>query len=299
MSFMKTSHMRGIYTLFTAAALSTSVFAQTSYPFPDSGAAWVNANYSVTPFPPPATYFLNSIDEYCVDGQDTVINDIIYTQVHFCGGSYKGAWRDDEGVVYFVPGDSTGEYLIYDFTLDAGASTQVYFESNGQGMSADVEISNVYASTEYGGTRKVLQLNTGALWIEGIGASWGLFTEPWVNVSNYELRLECMSQLDSIHFPSEQVGAGTCSFTWGMHEQPTGPSFTLQPNPTQGPLRVIVPGQGTSALNVTDTQGRIVMSVPQVMSDGTLDVGALPNGMYALNVTNAGSRSTQRLVVQH
>jgi hypothetical protein len=62
---------------------------------------------------------------------------------------------------------------------------------------------------------------------------------------------------------------------------------------------VIVPGQGTSALNVTDTPGRLGMSVPQVMSDGTLDVGALPNGMYALNVTNAGSRSTQRLVVQH
>ena len=41
----------------------------------------------------------------------------------------------------------------------------------------DVTVSNTMISTDLQG-RKVLYLQEGAIWIEGIGAGWGLFSEP-------------------------------------------------------------------------------------------------------------------------
>ncbi|HRH39117.1 MAG TPA: T9SS type A sorting domain-containing protein [Flavobacteriales bacterium] len=292
--------MQARYAIPFALFLSTSAFAQITHPFPDSDTKWVNTFYTVYPFPPPALYVLTSVDSICVYGSDTLINSIPYKQVHHCGGAYKGAWRDDAGVVYYVPGDSATEFVLYDFTLDAGGTTTVYHESNGQGMLTDVEVGDVQTSTEYGGTRKVQHLSSGATWIEGIGPTWGLFTEPWVNVSNYELRLECMSQADSIHFPAQDVGAGTCSFTMGVEEEPAGSSIILQPNPTQGQVRVIAPRlQAPLRVDVLDVQGRMMLSVPRLKADGNMDLSSLPSGVYSVQIRSASSSVVQRLVVEH
>ena len=293
--------MRNIYALVIATFSSASVSAQL-LPFPDSAATWVNTVYSVIPFPPPAQYILQSVDNICVNGEDTLINSIDYAQVYHCGEAYKGAWRDDAGAVYYVPADSAQEFLLYDFTLNAGDSAHVYYEDgSGQGVFADVVVANTGTSNEYGGVRKVLYLTTGAMWIEGIGPSWGLFTEPYVNVSNYELRLECMSQLDSIHFPVWNVGPGTCApLVMNVHDAKSDPGSIAYPNPTNGLVRVFVTSASLpTRADVLDAQGRVVMAIPRIASDGTIDLGALPDGVYAVSLVRSGVRCVQQVVLQH
>src|SRR5436190_2222369 len=127
--------MRTRYAFLSVVALSISAFAQQPLPFPDSAAKWINTVWLVQPFPPPATHIFSSAQSYCADGVDTVINALTYTQLHYCGGAYKGAFRDDAGTVYYVPADSTSEFLLYDFTLQVGETAQnVYFETGGGAM---------------------------------------------------------------------------------------------------------------------------------------------------------------------
>lgn len=80
-------------------------------------------------------------------------------------------------------------------TLTEGQTAMdVYYEpAMGSGAQLqDVTVSNTMISTDLQG-RKVLYLQEGATWIEGIGAGWGLFSEPWINLSNYSVKLECMA----------------------------------------------------------------------------------------------------------
>ena len=220
--------------LLVLVLCSTQAASAQPLPFPTSNAIWVNTLYMMASPPPLPTWNLVNYANLCANGADTVINTITYTKLEHCAGGYKGAFRDEDGRVFYVPGDSIQEYLLYDFTLsDGDTAFNVYFEPamGGYGMVEDVVISNTMISAELEG-RKVLYTLGGAVWIEGIGAEWGLFSEPWVNVSKYMLKLECMSHQDTIRYPSWNIGVGVCALMDGMGRDGMVTRYYLQPNPT-------------------------------------------------------------------
>jgi hypothetical protein len=270
-------------------------------PLPTNDARWVCTLYSVEPMPPPATYTLQQANNYCASGQDTTINAISYTKLEYCTGGYKGAFRNEAGRVFYVPGDSLQEFLLYDFTLtDGQTATNVYFEpawSDGP-VVADVTISNTTISTELEG-RKVLYLQAGGTWIEGIGAQWGLFTEPYINVSNYELRLECMSHADTLRYPLVVPGAGACELIMGVAD-PDAPSLVIHPNPTEGIVTVGgLPQQGPVSITVFGMDGRSVRTERFTASDRVqVDLSALPRGVYVLEANSPVQRIRSTVVRQ-
>ena len=76
-----------------------------------------------------------------------MIDSQVYTKLLYCDGGYKGAFRDDGGVVWYVPADSLQEYLLYDLTLTAGDTAHnVYWEQglSGAGALSDVVVDEVF-----------------------------------------------------------------------------------------------------------------------------------------------------------
>jgi hypothetical protein len=289
-------------TILLTALLIIAGHVQAQFPFPTDNATWVNTMYTMVGPPPVPTWELTTAHNYCVNGTDTVINTIAYTKLERCTGGYKGAVREDAGRVYYVPGGEAQEYLLYDFTLEAGESAVVYYEPTTEpetGMTQEVTVSNVDVSALLGG-RKLQYLQDGATWVEGIGPTWGLFTEPWTNVSNYRIEMECMSQADTVRFPEPALVSGSCALVMGVSKLGTN-SLDLYPNPTTDG-RVIVSGletEGALRITVTSSDGRIVLTELAARKDRvTLDLGSLPSGMYFVEVLGERERYRAKVLRQ-
>lgn len=273
------------------AFLSMAGGAEAQFPMPDSGAVWVNTLYSVQPSFPTAVFTLLQAESYCVDGADTTINALAYVKLHYCSGAYKGAFREAAGRVWYVPADETQEVLLYDFAPLPGDTLLVYHETalSGQGQLTPVVVNSVGPDPQLEG-RQVVQLSEGGRWIEGIGAAWGLFSEPWVNVSNYQLYLECMSYLDSTRYPTP--GPGECDRSMAVDENrapvKAGSVASLFPNPTTGRLQVSS-NSPLEHLRLTTVDGRGVQ-VAATLGGNTavLDLAPLAPGVYLLYTRAAG-----------
>ena len=265
-----------------------------NFPLPTTGARWVNTLYGVEPFPPPAVFTLLDVQNLCTFGNDTAINTTTYTKLEFCLGGYKGAFRNDAGRVYYVPGGTSDEHLIYDFTLQAGESAEVYYEQALDptlGFTQEVTVSSTEVRDDLGG-RRALYLQEGATWIEGIGNTWGLLTEPWINVSNYMIELECMSYADTLRFPLLVPDAGECELIMDVDAISTS-TMNLHPNPTaDGRVTVsgLEPG-GIWQVTVRSADGRIVHTDRATGAERlSLDLGGLPSGSYLMEVNGDRQR---------
>src|SRR5690606_2338081 len=106
----KSSHLIVILTLMIGMISIGNMCVAQYHPFPVEDGIWVN--HSVTYYidenmQPVITSSFN--EKYCVNGNDTVINSTSYKQVDRCfslGSDFHGAWRYENGQVYFVPKDS-------------------------------------------------------------------------------------------------------------------------------------------------------------------------------------------------
>jgi hypothetical protein len=73
-----------------------------------------------------------------------------------------------------------------------------------------------------------------------------------------------------------------------------GPSMTVLPNPTTGPITFDIPDAGILKVEVIDLLGQVVLQRRD--QSRTVDLSGLPNGTYVVHVsTDAGTRM-QRVV---
>lgn len=287
--------------LASAALIGASLTALAQVPFPLSNATWVNTFYTYT-FNPPnpiPNAELTHVSNYCVNGEDTLIQSITYTKVWYCGGLYKGALRDDNGTVYFVPANSTDEYLLYDFNAQQGQTlTNVYVGNHFDEtfMLQEFTVSQT-ATVDIGGLIRRVVYASDFRWIEGIGCETGLFMEPWGNVSMYAVYLECFSVSGQTIFPTE--ANGDCDLTVGLTPHKTRSGASVFPNPTTGQIGVSAPANTSIALlQLTDLVGRVLATTKPNAPQATWHL-KVPTGIYSLAVTSSdGSVSTHRVVVE-
>lgn len=181
--------------------------SQLNSSWPDSNATWVNAYYHVSsPYPS-----LQSVDYYCMGIADTVINAVQYSQISNCLNSYRGALRDANGKVYYVPKDSVREYLLYDFTAQEDDTIRnVYMEYGWGGFGLEelvvAQIDSILVNNSW---RKRMHFYSGSSeWIEGVGNTQGFLWDIYPNISNFWINLECLSVNDSSIYPTS--GYGPC-----------------------------------------------------------------------------------------
>lgn len=265
-------------------------FSQMFISFPDSNASWINTTCPTGPDNPHCDLVYRT--NYCIGGDDTLIGTNLYSKVDICNGSYYGALRDDGmGRVYFIPKDSTSEFILYNFNVSVGDTVMGVYSI--QGGVQDRIIQNIDSLLIFGQYHKQIDVNYGdAVWIEGIGSSAGLF-------KNYEVALdaifylECMSYNDTIYYPNENLG--NCQLdlkSESFHKK----EINISPNPsTLGYVMVELPSIDIYTYQIYNTAG-------QLESEGIIESSQINtpknSGIYVLLIKNNEERYFQKLIVE-
>jgi hypothetical protein len=289
-----------LLTISFLLTLSIQLVAQV--PFATDNAVWTNTQYTYTfnpPNPIPESE-LTSLEVYCVNGVDTTIQSEVYTKVYHCLYLYKGAIREENSVVYFVPADSSNEYLLYDFGAQVGQTlTDVFvgFHNDDSFMLQDFTVQQTDTEIIGGVSRRVVYVDQ-FRWIEGIGCETGLFMEPWTNVSMYENRLECFSMNDQMIYPNS--GTEPCPYVFvGMNgiEDSSDP-IAFYPNPTDEAVTISFDQlQSNVQISVTNDLGQEVKQFTLFDTDRMELLLEGASGLYYVNVTFAnGSRRSLRII---
>ncbi|MFK7924307.1 MAG: YCF48-related protein [Bacteroidia bacterium] len=84
----------------------------------------------------------------------------------------------------------------------------------------------------------------------------------------------------------------------GLWERETA-SIHLFPNPTQGRVALSLDQVFEGRLRLYDTSGRVVLSRPWRTSDQILDITALPNGLYHLQLSDGERVYSQKIYLQN
>lgn len=205
---IKQPRMKNLYVAVILFLVSISAKSQLNDSWPDSNATWVNTYYHVSSQYPS----LQSVDYYCMGTADTVINSVQYSRVDDCLNGYRGAMREANGKVFYVPKDSAQEFLVYDFTAQVNDTIRnVYTEYGWGGVGLEQlvvgQIDSVLVNNSW---RKRMHFYSAiAEWIEGVGGTQGLLRDLYPNISNFWINLECFSINDTSIYPSE--GYGPCN----------------------------------------------------------------------------------------
>lgn len=273
-----------------------NVMAQPYLTIGDSSSIWSNMYSQMEQMPVPHCSFMDAT-YYCSKGQDTVINSYSYTKIDSCYGGYKGALRNDNGIVYYVPRDSTQEYTLFDFTVTEGDTLyNIYWEEYWGGVVHFEEIPIHTGAIDsvliWGSYRKRINLD-GAYWIEGVGNTNGLFLNPLNNVSGYCVELACMSVRDSIMYPIESVGS--CHLTINSEEN-KHIQFNVYPNPNKS--GVLFVEHNTNELvdyQMLDLQGKIIQSGQ--LKNNQIDLPDV-TGIFMLRLQGSFGIRTERIVMK-
>lgn len=230
----------------------------------------------------------------CKAAGDTVIAGIPYTKIRQLGvdsistlgtptppvavplDRYLGAIRADEAALtwHVWLNGYPDELLLYDFDLAVGSTTLGTFGDCGSGLT----VTDIDAVMVGGSPRQRFHLNMpGRFLIEGVGGSAGLFGQLCQLFEEFS----CLHVYEE---PGDAVLVDGCgSLSTGIAPAPPGSRDSLAiPNPTHGPLRIAGAEPGAPVL-VRDALGRAVLRA-RLPSDGTLELGALPGGAYAIRI---------------
>lgn len=271
--------------------------AQNYISFPDSNARWVNVTTQQS-FP----RYTFSI--FCMGVADTLINSKPYSNIYSCYadstnltnfvGGYFGGLRDSAGQVFFVPKDSTVEFLLYDFTVNAGDTIWDAFGGLGQPLV----VSFVDSTSINGQNRKRIHLQNGPSWVEGIGSTNGLFRPDFIPLS-ISWSLYCMSR-DSISFIPNGFSAsyntvpGNCSLTVGIDKITNKePPITVSPNPASDLIN-IQSSEVVREVLIYSSSGQLVAQE----SSNAFSVKELKPGVYFLKVQTLNNVFTHSFVKQ-
>jgi len=290
-------------TFFIYLVLFSGVcFSQTYLELPDSNAKWINVHKTFTGNPANEPKWQV---QYCVFGEDTVLNGKNYFKIDTCNGGYKGAMRNDNGKVFFFPKDSTKEFLLYDFTLNEGDTAKdVYIEvlaKYPQLHDVYVDAGGVDSVMIDGVYRKRIAVQTAnefglPTWIEGIGNSQGLFWEPWGNISAYALELYCMSANNLTIYPD--AGFGPCESFIGISEElKEDIDIQILPNPANTYF-TIKADFSIQEMFIIDTRGIRIFALENLSQNPVIPCDTFPIGVYLIVIRTENQIYFRKLIIE-
>jgi hypothetical protein len=271
--------------------------SQTYEPLPDSGARWVNVLKKLNSNSPPRLCKFERSETFCSDGSDTIIDSKTYFRINKCSYEYKGAMRNDSGRVFFVPRDSTSEFLLYDFTASEGDTIKnVLVDQGGYYTLYDPVVWQTDTVQVNGTPRKKLSVDNGT-WIEGIGNTRGLFWRTWEGPFCFELY--CMSKGDTIMYPYFQTDT-SCALNVGVKrntKKENGKKIDVHPNPLKsGPLKVETPAHiGKVRYELYNPKGKLLRE--KSLEGARIDIPE-QKGIYFIKFLKEEGSSVHKLILR-
>ena len=116
----------------------------------------------------------------------------------------------------------------------------------------------------------------------------GLFWDPFPNISNFTIRLECHSVGDSIYYGTNglQSNSGPCGDLSFATVDRASPELKPFPNPSVGPLQFN--NAEPQSLRVFEASGKLILERKLAPFEG-LDLSALSPGIYWLKLGKQGA----------
>lgn len=294
-----------------AILLGTAAYAQAYRPFPMEDGAWVESHGYLQPADE-CGYQYHSCGSHIRMGADTTVNDTTYVTLW----QYQECWvqqtnppsvppwcvdweytvptglyallRQDTAArtVYIrVPWEDQ-EYLLYDFTMGVGEYPETF------GHPGGVEVLEMDSVELADGYHRRWTLST-ENWdgpvhvVEGIGSDAGLLTVVPNTFEGHD-RLECSGVGSvTIYVRGIDEGPWECNLSVTVEELPMGGhALLVYPNPANGMIHVDNERiQGTTGMMI-DAWGQRVRSFRFIPGRNTIDVSALPPGVYLLRTSD-------------
>lgn len=265
---------------------------------PDSTATWTIASIGW------GSYFAN--ETFVITG-DTTINSTIYKAIYTTKdsiynpaiSSYFCAVRELNDKWFFIPADSTKEFMLYDFDIKIGDAVKINNPWTEGEMElivfkADsIELNGVYYKKfELGFMLPQQQHRVIDHWIKGIGSTQGIYQSGFRLVdAGYQLL--CFHRNDTLVYLDSPDN--TCGFlSTGIRTKSSVPEIKLSPNPVFDQLSVI--SHHSFIIEIYDSAGKKVIS-----SDSKqIDVSFLLKGVYIVKIydTKRGFIKSEKLIKQ-
>jgi hypothetical protein len=274
--------------------LAACTFAQ-SHRFADSTAQWnvLETQYGFCACITWQTYIYN------VTG-DTVLNNHAYQVINhnifpLQNNYYYYMRQDTAGKVYGLINADSAEYLIYDFSKQAGDSFSISLPSN---WFSDIKVHIDSTANIFDGlTRKTqyvtLTTTLGVLndiFVEGIGSINGFFIAPGAEYTIYDApdyNLLCFSEQGTVAYHNPYYNTCTFDSTWlSINETLTKNTVQVYPNPTSNVVNVTLSNNYRQALfTLSDLTGRVVLQQPLTAGNTVVDITGISTGAYIYNIT--------------
>jgi hypothetical protein len=283
--------------------------SQNYHTLPDSNAKWI---VRVVPPGPqyPIIYYLQYIHSF---KDSIIINSKKYIKVFGNNNGQGGAYRSDSlGRVYFVPKDSINEYLLFDFSKQAGDTIYNVFTTNFSANTSSLE-KYIVDSTSYitvGPYQlKVLYLTRNSyyfyIWIEKIGClGGGLDNIP----CSFPASLICMSVNDTIYYNQGNCvmsfpytyDTSACTIPTKVQQINLKKAIEVFPNPTNGEIYFEKLPEEKISIKITNVLGlTIYFTYLENKKNFSLSLSDKPSGLYFISIqTNSGKTINKKIIKQ-
>ena len=290
-----TPNRTSIKSLLLSGAILFSVpilYSQSYIPLPDSNAFWRITNGTTTDI-----FFTDSVLN------DTTVNLKTYVKLFYkyTASVYAGCYRNDNinKKAFYIPPDSTQEFLVYDFGVNVGDTATVIHKN--QSFPAfpstfqirKIVVDSIVYRTIGPRSHKRIYLSTSNdldMWTEGIGNINGVVSVyPW----NSQI-LWCMSYNDTIYYSNNfslsqenNYYPGNCdTVTVPLSVNPENSTSLIKIFPTVSSTAITIQSSG----NLHSFEVRIYSSLGELISmqslghNSILNIAELSNGLYFIQI---------------
>ena len=260
--------------------------AQNYVPMPTTAAKW-SQEYS--------TQGSRRNDNISTTG-DTTYNGQTYVALGLSSYGYRGAYREDNKIVYFLPPSDTQEVVLYDFNAAVGDTVGHWYMSKINIYNSVDSIVTIGAidSVLIGNTYRkrfvVYNDTNGTEVVEGIGNLSGLLN-PWsIGHWEYNVSLTCFRLNDSIIWRQHPTAICTDSTILAVAQNEL-PTLHIYPNPATSAVFFDVLDEAVYSALFFNALGQPLQQVEISAANNKVNIDDFPAGIFFVQLQNQARKS--------
>lgn len=270
--------------------LSLAAFSQQYYPLIEEGRSW-NVLTVVPNWGPPFDSTCYTVN-YLISG-DSILNNTEYKKTYYSSEEIPTNWS----LIGFIREDSvkrvwyrrivdTNEVLIYDFSLLAGDSLKLGFDT-----TMYYKVDSITTEIVADSIRKKYWISQDDLywketWIEGIGSNRGILGSAMASAVGGWAWFLCMSDDGVLTYMNPDFDS--CYINTGLKEMHK-PDFRIYPNPFTDRITIDFFDNNIDNINIVvsvynSTGQKIINMLALEIKQLTIDLCNMPGGIYYLTI---------------